>query len=106
VARKLYPTDFERLKQWRKEFIKPLEQHEIARLQQLSGMIDDLWQQHTVILGRDREATEDPLPVWPAEDTHASGSTRAAKDAIRKRGLFNEDDDLATPFRRLKLVMD
>jgi hypothetical protein len=106
VARKLYPTDFERLKQWRKEFIKPLERHEIARLQQLSALVDDLWQQHTVILARDREATEDPLPVWPAEDTHVSVSTRAAKDAIRKRGLLNDDSDLATPFRRLKLVMD
>jgi hypothetical protein len=106
VARKLYPTDFERLKQWRKEFLKPLERHEIARLQQLSAMVDDLWQQHTVILTRDREVTEDPMPVWPAEDTHAPGSTRASKDAIRKRGLLNDDGDLATPFRRLKLVMD
>ena len=106
VARKLYPTDFERLKQWRKDFIKPLERHEIARLQQLSAMVDDLWQEHTRVLARDREATEDPLPVWPAAETHASISTRAAKEAIRKRGLFNDDGDLATPFRRLKLVMD
>ena len=75
-------------------------------MQQLSALVDDLWQQHTRVLARDREATEDPLPVWPAEDTHASGSTRAAKEAIRKRGLFNDDGDLATPFRRLKLVMD
>ena len=44
--------------------------------------------------------------VWPATETHGSGSTRAAKEAIRKRGLFNDDGDLATPFRRLKLVMD
>jgi hypothetical protein len=106
VARKLYPTDFERLKQWRKDFIKPLERHEIARLQQLSAMVDDLWQEHARVLARDREATEDPLPVWPAAETHASGSTRATKEAIRKRGLFNDDGDLATPFRRLKLVMD
>ena len=106
VARKLYPTDFERLKQWRKDFIKPLERHEIARLQQLSAMVDDLWQEHTRVLARDREATEDPLPVWPAAETHVSISTRAAKEAIRKRGLFNDDGDLATPFRRLKLVMD
>jgi hypothetical protein len=106
VARKLYATDFERLKQWRKDFIKLLERHEIARLQQLSALVDDLWQQHTGVLARDREATEDPLPVWPAAETHASGLTRAAKEAIRKRGLFNDDGDLATPFRRLKLVMD
>ena len=38
------PEDFERLKQWRKDFIKPLERHEIARLQQLSALVDDLWQ--------------------------------------------------------------
>src|SRR5262249_1684297 len=61
---------------------------------------------HTRVLARDREATEDPLPVWPAAETYASGSTRAAKEAIRKRGLLNDDGDLATPFRRLKLVMD
>jgi hypothetical protein len=83
-----------------------LERHEIARLQQLSAMVDDLWQQHARVLARDREATEDPLPIWPAEETYVSGSTRAAKEAIRKRGLFNDDSDLATPFRRLKLVMD
>ena len=106
VARKLYAEDFERLKQWRKDFIKPLERHEIARLQQLSALVDDLWQEHTRMLARDREATEDPLPVWPAVETYASSSTRAAKEAIRKRGLFNDDGDLATPFRRLKLVMD
>jgi hypothetical protein len=106
VARKLYPTDCERLKQWRKDFIKPLERHEIARLQQLSAMVDDLWQQHATVLAHDREATEDPLPVWPAAETHVSISTRAAKEAIRKRGLLNDDGDLATPFRRLKLVMD
>ena len=106
VARKLYAEDCERLKQWRRDFIKPLERHEIARLQQLSALVDDLWQEHTRVLARDREATEDPLPVWPATETHGSGSTRAAKEAIRKLGLFNDDGDLATPFRRLKLVMD
>src|SRR5215471_18978114 len=106
VARKLYAEDCERLKQWRKDFIKPLERHEVARLQQLSAMVDDLWQEHTRVLARDREATEDPLPVWPVVETYVSGSTRDAKEAIRKRGLFNDDGDLATPFRRLKLVMD
>jgi hypothetical protein len=106
VARRLYAEDFERLKQWRRDFVKPLERHEIARLQQLSALVDDLWQEHTSVLARDREATEDPLPVWPATETPGAASTRAAKEAIRTRGLFNEDGDLATPFRRLKLVLD
>ena len=37
TARALYPEDFERLKPWRKQFCRPLEPHEIARLQQLAG---------------------------------------------------------------------
>ncbi|MBF0240395.1 MAG: class I SAM-dependent DNA methyltransferase, partial [SAR324 cluster bacterium] len=36
VAKQLYPQDFDRLKTWRNAFRKPLESHEIQRLQQLS----------------------------------------------------------------------
>ena len=46
VAKTLYPADFERLKAWRKDWTKPLEHHEIARLQQLSDKIDALWREH------------------------------------------------------------
>src|SRR5439155_10489830 len=95
-----------RLKEWRKQFRRPLEPHEIARLQQLSGRIDDLWAEHTQWLTRDRALTEDELTVWPAAESDAPNIPRAEKEAIRRQGLFNEDSDLATPFRRLKLVMD
>ena len=120
VAKTLYPEDFERLKKWRKDFTRPLEAHEVARLQQLSERVQDLWQEHTQALARDRERTEDPLDLWPHADAtpgRSGGSresaaapteaiSRAQKEAIRRAGLFNEDGDYATPFRRLKLVMD
>jgi hypothetical protein len=106
VAKSLYPDDFERLKQWRKTFCKPLEPHEIGRLQQLSSKVDELWAEHARILARDRAATEDPLSVWPQPDAAVPATSRADKEATRKRGLFNEDGDEATPYRRLKLVMD
>lgn len=111
AAKELYKNDFERLKKWRKDFTRPLEPHEVARLQQLSERVQALWQEHTQALARDRERTEDALDLWP----HAAGTqanapneaiTRAQKEAIRRAGLFNEDGDYATPFRRLKLVMD
>lgn len=126
-AKKLYPQDFERLKAWRKAFCAPLHNHELARLQQLSEQVEVLWAEHTAALARDRARTEDTLDVWP----HAAGShpadaavdasaaqhsasrlshnsrvSRAQKEAIRQQGLLNEDGDLATPYRRLKLVMD
>ncbi len=119
AAKALYPDDFERLKKWRKEFTRPLEPHEVARLQQLSERVQALWQEHTAALARDRERTEDALDLWPHAAPCRSGAsresapssptasiTRAQKEAIRRAGLFNEDGDYATPFRRLKLVMD
>lgn len=110
VAKGLYPDDFERLKAWRKTMTAPLTNYEVGRLQQLSQQVDELWVEHTAALARDRALTEDSLTVWPhkgeAESSASRHISRAQKEAIRKQGLLNEDGDLATPFRRLKLVMD
>jgi hypothetical protein len=107
VAKQLYPEDFARLKAWRKDFTKALEPNEIARLQQLSQQIDSLWAEHTKAMARDRQRTEDNLYVWPNQPDPAKRTlSRAEKEAVRRKGLLNEDGDLATPYRRLKLVMD
>jgi hypothetical protein len=110
VAKGLYPGDFERLKAWRRTMTAPLTSYEVGRLQQLSQQVDELWAEHTAALARDRAITEDALSVWPhkgeSESSDSRHISRAQKEAIRKKGLQNEDGDLATPFRRLKLVMD
>jgi hypothetical protein len=106
VAKSLYPQDFERLNTWRKAFIAPLEPHEIKRLLQLSDAIDTLWAQHTAQVSHDRAITQDPLSLWPQSEVTNNLTSRAQKEAIRKQGLLNDDGDLATPYRRLKLVMD
>ena len=115
-AKKLYPHDFENLKKWRKSFNVPLAEHEVARLQQLSAKVEELWAEHTRALERDRARTEDALDVWPYrhDAKHGDGQqgntdaplSRAQKEAIHRQNLLNEDGELATPFRRLKLVMD
>jgi hypothetical protein len=107
VAKQLYPEDFARLREWRRAFTKALEPNEIARLQQLSLQIDNLWAEHTKAMARDRKRTEDNLYVWPNQPDPAKRTlSRAEKEAVRRKGLLNEDGDLATPYRRLKLVMD
>ena len=106
VAKQLYKDDFERLKVWRAAITKPLEAHEIKRLQQLSDAIDQLWAAHAKLMAEDRPRTEDPLSIWPASLVSENMTTRAQKEAIRTKGLLNEDGDYATPYRRLKLVMD
>ena len=106
VAKQLYVDDFVRLKSWRTQLIKPLEAHEITRLLQLSDAIDVLWSVHTKQLAEDRVHTEDSLAPWPNDSSLEPVISRAQKEAIRTKGLLNRDDDLATPYRRLKLVMD
>ena len=106
VAKQLYAADFERLKRWRKEFTQPLEAHEVRRLQQLSETIDSLWAQHAQSMAIDRARTEDPLTLWPGSSAADKALSRADKESIRTSGLLNEDDDYATPYRRLKLAMD
>ena len=105
-AAQLYKEDFERLKAWRKDFTAPLEPHEIQRLRQLSTAIDALWAEHAKLMAEDRQKTEDPLAIWPAKETEETRLSRAEKEEIRTKHLLNQDDDLATPYRRLKLVMD
>jgi hypothetical protein len=106
VAPKLYPQDFERFKAWRRDFTKPLDTHEIQRLQQLSAAIDALWAEHAKLMSEDRARTEDPLALWPAKEGSNQRLSRAEKETLRTQHLLNRDDDLATPYRRLKLVMD
>lgn len=108
TAKALYKTEFDHLKTWRTAMKKPLEAHELKRLQQLSARVQELWVEHTKAMARDRARTEDAISVWPHKDTAEAKAAipRAQKEAIRQQGLLNEDGDLATPYRRLKLVMD
>jgi hypothetical protein len=110
AAKALYPQAFAHMKQWRKAFMQPLQAHELARLQQLSALVDALWAEHADALRRDRASTEDVLPIWPHTADNGSAKaralSRAEKEATRRRGLMNLDGDFATPYRRLKLVMD
>ena len=106
VAKSLYPEDFARIKAWKKELVKPLDDNEIKRLQQLSDAIDLLWAEHTRVMKEDRVKTEDPLVLWPDVERETERLTRAEKEKLRKQHVLNEDDDIASPYRRLKLVMD
>jgi hypothetical protein len=107
VAKEFYPEEFKKAAAWRKEIIQPLTDSEIKRLLHLSSLIDQLWDEHTVWLKRDRAATEDPLPVWPHPDAGTRNKyDRRQKDNILKSGMLSDDADEATPYRRLKLVMD
>ncbi|MFC3337116.1 Eco57I restriction-modification methylase domain-containing protein [Paracandidimonas soli] len=106
VVKALEPSAFERFKQWRKTFTAPLERNEITRLQAITQAAEALWQQHSQELARVRRATSDELHVWPSTDANRTPTTTAQKDATFQREMLSEAQKNASPYRRLKLVMD
>ena len=107
AAKALMPERFERIKEWRKSFFKPFADEQIAELEALSDRVDVLWATHAEQLARDHRETEDTLPVWgqpaPARERR---TTNTWKDRIRAQGIFSDGARTASPYRRLKLVMD
>ena len=106
VVKALEPVAFERFKQWRKAFCAPLGRDEITRVQALTQAAEALWQQHAQELARVRRATSDELHVWPSADANRAPTTTAQKDATFQREMLSEAQKNASPYRRLKLVMD
>lgn len=104
-AKALKPEKFETIKNWRKGFLSNLEAWEIETLQQFSDVIDELWAQHVQTLRADRARTEDKFKIW-GHESKGQTTTTAAKDEIHATGIFNHDAPIATPYHRLKLVMD
>ena len=105
AVKEYFGGELDRVKTWKKALLGPFSDLEIRRLRQLSAKIDALWREHAHQLAQDRARTEDSLPVWPDSD-EGRISSRASKEAARKAGMLSEDGDIATPYRRLKLVMD
>jgi hypothetical protein len=106
VVKALEPAAFEQFKQWRKIFTAPLSKDEIRRVQALSQAAEALWQQHAEELARVRRATSDELHVWPDPAPNRAPTSTAQKDAIYQREMLSEAQKNASPYRRLKLVMD
>lgn len=106
VVKALEPAAFEQFKQWRKAFSAPLSKDEIRRAQALSQATEQLWQQHAQELARVRVATCDELHVWPDPAANRAPTSTAQKDAAYQREMLSEAQKNASPYRRLKLVMD
>ena len=106
AAKQYEAENFERIAAWRKTFCQPFKADEIGELQNLSARVDELWALHAEQLAKDRQYTEDPLPVWGQEMAATGRTSNEWKDRIRSQGVFSEGTRTVSPYRRLKLVMD
>lgn len=88
-------------------FFAALEDHEIRRLQHLSEVVDQLFEEVAESLARSRAATNDAISIWP--DRHMEGASGEDFHVKQRRldrltGADHAADTL--PYKRLKTAMD
>jgi len=93
---------------WRGAFCGPVDNDDREAMVELSDAIDRLWSRHVELLARIRERTTDPLAVYgkPLPPGTRGPTTTAEKDAIWDKEMESREVRAASPYRRLKLVMD
>jgi len=108
VVRQLAESSIEKIKEWKKHFLKAFSKGETDQLERLSEAVDRLWEKHTDQLRKIRQRTADPLDVFgqPEKQNGKKPSTTQHKDRILFQEILSKDVRNSSPYRRLKLVMD
>ncbi len=106
VVKKLKKAQIDTIKSWRKKFIEPYTQEEIQTLLRLSRAIDKLWQEHTRHQHEMRRKTTDPLKVWGQPPSGRKLTNLKFKDTVLHQERNCQAVKNASPYRRLKMVMD
>lgn len=107
VIKSLEPDKIAFIKDWNKKFCKPFTEDECDRVLELSAQIDKLWDAHVDLRREIAEKTTDPLSVWgqPEDKVHTPMTIRE-KDAIYEGLYLSRGAENASPYARLKAVMD
>ena len=107
VIKELEPEKIDKIKKWNKSFTKPLNDSEADDVLRLCNQIDALWDAHTQLRRDIKEKTTDPLSVWGQEqDVEHQRTTIRDKDRIYDNLYLSKGGNNASPYARLKAVMD
>ena len=107
VIKSLEPDKIQLIKDWNKKFTKPFNDDECDRVLELSAAIDKLWDAHVELRREIDEKTTDPLSVWgQPEDKEHKPLTIREKDKIYDELYLSHGAENASPYARLKAVMD
>ena len=105
-VKSLYPKQFDTIKDWRKDFLKPLDGEEQRRLMALSEKVEELWQLHTREQRNIRQKTTDPYDIYGMPSTGRTQTSIDYKDQVLTQELYAEGLSNSSAFGRLKLAMD
>ena len=107
VIKGLEPEKIAAINKWRRAFIKPLTDSEADDVLRLCNQIDALWDAHTQLRAEIKDKTTDPLSVWgQAQDEEHQPTTIRDKDRIYDSLYLSKGGNNASPYARLKAVMD
>ncbi len=107
VIKSLEPANIKKMKEWTKEFNKPLNNDEVDSLLILSQTIDELWEKQIRFRKELEVKTRDVLSVFGHEDEAKDSHTSIRqKDAILTQIYKSEHAKNAGPYARLKFAMD
>ena len=107
VIKSLEPEKLAAIKKWNKSFTRPLNENEAEDALRLCEQIDSLWEEHTRLRAEIKDRTTDPLSVWgqPQDKQHRPTTIRD-KDRIYESLYLSKGGSNASPYARLKAVMD
>ncbi|MEO0644687.1 MAG: hypothetical protein AAFZ17_00815 [Cyanobacteria bacterium J06650_10] len=110
VIKKMEPEAIKQIKDWQKGFAKTeLTSEQADYAARLSQRIHALWLDYTHDLAQIRARTSDYLVVWGQENCDVAAGQAVPldqKDKIHEQEKLSQGIVNATPYRRLKLVMD
>lgn len=107
VIKGMEPEKIAAIKKWNKNFTKPLTDSEADDVLRLCNQIDALWDAHTQLRAEIKDKTTDPLSVWgQAQDEEHQPTTIRDKDRIYDSLYLSKGGSNASPYARLKAVMD
>jgi len=106
--REMCKDELARIKQWRAEVCRPLDDDDRVALADLSTAVDRLWDKHVELLKQIRQRTTDPLTVYGFDHPRAGKPPTSTKDKDRiwEQEMQSLQVQASSPYRRLKLAMD
>ena len=101
VLKQVHASEVDSIKSWRKSFMAPFKDSEIARLERLSNAVDRLWEEVARERWQATSKTSDSIPVWPEV-----GTTEEILQVEDQERVVQALESESSAYRRLRLVMD
>ena len=105
MLRTEFTTEADAVKEWRKEFVKPIRRNEYQQLQKLSEKIDDLFEQHYKFQAQVNVCTRNKINIYGGRDLNEQCELDLQTYG-EKEELMQKREKHEAPYFKLKMIMD